>query len=554
MFTLSHILNKSSIVKILKSAIILYVVFFSVRYAGEMIVQYAQRSIFDLLAFISIWLFSCTALLLISMRKNTFLKVFAVLFLGFFSLLLDLHYVILEDALNFESLMHVWSERSFFMDAYDMYRHLAIMPLVRFLLFLTASFLPVENTELPKWNRKIPATVLLSILLMFNFTSRIDGDGIKGIPSQLSFVPFFISLAHTYLTYTVSPREEVTIPLNGSTQIDKIILIVDESVAGDFIDLTVNRGTTPYMLSIQDRIVNFGLALSSYNSSSQSNAILRMGIGLDEFMGPNGKNLFSNPFIWQYAHTAGYETTFMDVQVTKIKKYQNYMDNLEAEHIDNINMEIEDDHEAALILRDIIKKPGKQFVYLVKEGAHFHYEIRYPENQKIFTPTLEKGELPMDMQRVVNSYKNVVKWSVDEFYKILLSDISLKNTLIIYTSDHGQDFANSNGTAVFYGRNRNAKPPEVLVPMMVITDNKEIKQSFKKAISYNIHRTMHFQIFPTILFMMGYNQKVVREKYTATLFDRIPEIVGFFQGNLKYGKRSVVPVDQDLTKYIYKQK
>ncbi len=42
------------------------------------------------------------------------------------------------------------------------------------------------------------------------------------------------------------------------------------------------------------------------------------------------------------------------------------------------------DHAAAWKIRELINSPGKKFIYLVKSGAHFHYENTYPDSQRIF--------------------------------------------------------------------------------------------------------------------------------------------------------------------------
>ena len=191
-----------------------------------------------------------------------------------------------------------------------MYGKYAVFPVLRFILYCIISFFPIMGLNVGLSMRKAGAVLLISMLIIFQIALRIDGRGVDGMPAQIAPLPFFVSMLKVTFEYKVKPRKEVEIPISDVGKIDNIVVIVDESIRGDFIDINYVRKTTPYLLSIKNRIINYGIAMSSYNRSSGSNAILRMGIGPEEFKSPDGRNLFTNPLIWQYARKAGYQGIF----------------------------------------------------------------------------------------------------------------------------------------------------------------------------------------------------------------------------------------------------
>lgn len=543
------------ILALLKVSTIILIMYISTGSVFSVAKEYFEESTLQFLYFILIWIVSVFAVIGFAFKKNSTSKIIIVILFGISGFLLDLHYTILGDCITAESISFLWNEKSYASEAFAMYWHLGLWPLVRVIVFLCASFIPIQNDVKIFSGFKRSIALFLNIIFIFEVSARIDGKGIAGLPVHASLVPFFAGMSIIVLEYTIKPRKEVTIPITSEPKIDNIIVIVDESIRGDFIDLNYNRNTTPYLLSIKDQIINYGLATSSYNRSNGSNAILRMGIGPEEYYSIKGRNLFSNPFIWQYAHKAGYETVYIDAQKNI---YHNYMNDEEAAHIDifintnNLNEKGCTDHAAAIKIRELIKLPGKKFIFLVKHGAHFHYENSYPDSQRIFTPVMDKGIPTRNREKLVNSYRNAIRWKVNEFFKILLTDISLKNTIIIYTSDHGQNLFDDkkNDTNLLHGRSKNSIPQEAIVPMLVFTHNEIVKKQFSQMVLVNFNKCTHFQIFPTTLYLMGYDKDMVVEKYYKTLLYPMTEVVGYFEGNVRYGKHNYKKVDPDLTKYI----
>ncbi len=186
---------------------------------------------------------------------------------------------------------------------------------------------------------------------------------------------------------------------------------------------------------------------------------------------------------------------------------------------------------------DYLKQPGKTFIILNKYGLHFPYFRSYPKEYNIFTPALEQGEPMNDREKALNSYMNGLRWAVDDWFKDLLTESGdFQRYVIIYTSDHGQNIVDD-GTLATHCRPR-ANRFEGLVPMMVFSNAPEILERFKAAQVTGHDKTSHFQVFPTLLQLAGYNDSWVRSHYGASLDEPPGTSPEFFQGDL-HGRGSV---------------
>ncbi len=285
------------------------------------------------------------------------------------------------------------------------------------------------------------------------------GMGSNGMPVQ--YVPMAFAAVvgvERMLVPPVPPRAGVALAHTGRAPLGKIIVIMDESIRGDFLDVNASTGVRSNLLQAGDSLVNFGVASSQANCSEESNVSLRYGATKANYL----RDLSVNPSIWEYAKKAGYSTTYVDAQRHN-GNLQNFMTDLERSHIDRFIQLDEQvtpaqrDLEIARRLRQFIDEPAANFMYVNKMGCHFPYAGKYPEAERRFTPSMDqtyfgnRGDLlvsrpfgdkwgPQERLRFVNSYKNCVGWNVGKFFELLLSGADLRNTLIVYTSDHGQDF------------------------------------------------------------------------------------------------------------------
>ncbi len=338
-------------------------------------------------------------------------------------------------------------------------------------------------------------------------------------------------------------RAEVAYSGPLDAQVEKIILIVDESIRADILGINgFKKDTTPYLRSLKTGSVNFGLAAASSNCSDYSNLVLRTGVRKEEIPDFNQMSL-KTPSIWQFTRKAGFYNVYLDAQSEEEwANYQNFMNEHEVSFVDKLirvrqKTAYESDGVASEKLMEYLTQPGKTFIILNKYGMHFPYFRSHPKEYDIFTPVLNPGEPMNDREKSLNSYMNGIRWSVDDWFKGLLSESGeFKHYVIIYTGDHGQNIVDD-GTLATHCRPR-ANRFEGIVPMMVFSNVPEILERFKAAQVASYDKTSHFQIFPTLLGLAGYEEPWVKSRYGVSLGEPPDTSPEFFVGDL-HGRGSV---------------
>ncbi len=357
--------------------------------------------------------------------------------------------------------------------------------------FAVLALPPVPNSEKVKrwltrlaWVPALPVAAIVAIVLVK------EGGGSEVLPTQfaplsvgavvisrvaLNPLPQRQAVSWTWRgpfaaaaprAQSVPPRS----PIVHAADVRRIVILVDESLRGDYIDWKLGNPYTPELAQLKDKIVDFGPAASGGNCSHYSNAILRFTAARDGL----GRKLLTNPTIWQYAKKAGFRTVFIDAQAGFNRnpgKLQNFMTAEETRDMDGFYALDEaipppklDDNLLDITLREL-KSDKPVLIYANKNGAHFPYDRGYPDAATL-VPSDHERDGEGQHKRRVNSFRNVVNWSVDRFFKRLFEEAALKDTVIIYTSDHGQNF---NPARLTHCTVEDPDPREGLVPLFVIT-------------------------------------------------------------------------------------
>jgi len=511
---------------------------------------------FPLVVFLGIWAVALAAILYVAFTPNEGARIFWVTLIGLSTLLGETYFLIMQEQLTVAALDEMWEQMTVAAidEVWDpglangrtsaFYHHYNLRALMATAVLVTGLLIPPPPVRKLKHRifSLVPLIPCLLLTGLIYYVAASRGNEIKGMPSQFYNLGLF-----TIYTLSDSPsmeKSEVEIPLQEPSDLQHIILIVDESVSGDFIDLNVPRGTTPYLGSSASSIMNFGLALSASNCSKASNAIMRLGAN-PETLGKEGHSILNNPSIWNYAAVAGFETNFIDAQYLT-ESNQNYMNDVERGLIDHhlaISHETKieyRDYEVIDRLREIMSRPTPQFVYINKLGAHFPYRRRYPKEETVFTPAMEPFESISSRERLVNTYKNAIRWSVDHFFQTLFETIDLANFVIVYTSDHGQNLLDD-GKPDTHCRRTNQTLNEAVVPLLVWTDHAGLQAKFRQSVLKNHNAASHFEIFPTMLVLFGYPAEAVRLRYHQSLFEEIDTPLGFTIGPItgRFGRRPV---------------
>jgi len=497
---------------------------------------------FPLVIFLGIWIAALIAIFYIAFTPRTSERVTWSVLICLAVLLGETYYLVTEDRLTVEALDAMWSPGLITIDIVAFYGKYFLKALASTAPLLIGLLIPLQTARMLRW-RGLAVIPMVPYLLLSGLIYHVGASGgleTRGMPSQF-LIPGVLSV----FAVSNSPsfeKLEVEIPLSESPGLKHVILIVDESVSGDFIDLNVPRGTTPFLVSQAGSVANFGLAVSASNCSNASNAILRLGANPDT-LGAGDDGILSNPSIWKYAKKADFETSFIEAQYIS-EGHLNFMNRTELGLIDNILTYSRDSdksqRDARLVgqISNILSRSTSQFVYVNKYGAHFPYQNSYPESETVFQPAMQSYETTEDRERLVNSYKNAIRWSVDRFFEKLLDQIDLSNSVLIYTSDHGQNLLDD-GKPTTHCRRSQETLFEAVVPLLVWTGNEQIAQKFGLAALQNHNSASHFEIFPTILQLFGYDPDIVKQRYHQNLFEIIDEPLGFTSGPVmgRFGKQ-----------------
>lgn len=377
------------------------------------------------------------------------------------------------------------------------------------------------------WVPAVPVALIAAIVLIK------DGGGSQVTPRQFQTLALWLVAGSKVAAAEVPARGVVTWTPDRPAAVKSIVLLVDESLRADYIDWRAGNPFTPVMAAERRRFVDFGQAASGGNCSNYSNAILRLGASRTDVVG----SINSSPSIWQYAKRAGFRTVFIDGQSGFIKnpgRLQNFMTMQEASDIDEFvtfdeGVPLPDlDFRVLAEIRKRLASPEPVFIYANKNGAHFPYDEGYPEAEAMFRPTVaETGDTSSRVR--VNSYRNVIRWSVDGFFRDLFSTVDLARTAIVFTSDHGQAFADGHLTHCSV---ESPDPREGLVPLLALTGDERLQARFAEGARLNARRASHFAITPTLLDLMGYPASEVRARYGPSLFERAEAEPAFTSGDI----------------------
>ncbi|MDR1518621.1 MAG: sulfatase-like hydrolase/transferase [Planctomycetota bacterium] len=312
-----------------------------------------------------------------------------------------------------------------------------------------------------------------------------------------------------------------------------IIFIVDESVGGKYLGINgYPSNTTPFLESMQGEFFNYGQCCSAANLSQNSNLVLVSGLTKNQLPDRN-QAVMRQPSIFAYAKKAGFQTYYLDVQGYSRgnsiypRDFADFtMQKIQAKHF------FDRDIQSVVHLRNLIDQSEEPtFTYVLKAGIHYGYENKIP-------PAYYPDALP-ERGHVPELYHRAIRWTVDEFFTSLERAMRGKDVLVVYTSDHGQNFL-GDGSAP-HGAGQNAPIDQANVPLIIWPFSEKVRQAFEGCGGYVPEmrdRAWHFQFFPTLLQLFGYRSDDVVKRYGDGLFQKPPEKRFFVSGKLfdEFGK------------------
>ncbi len=326
------------------------------------------------------------------------------------------------------------------------------------------------------------------------------------------------------------PRDDLPAFQASQRPLDSIIYVIDESVRGSNLSLNgYPRATTPFLQSLETRglLKNLGIGVAAGTFSYISNAYLMTG---HNAFPDDGFRTARNPTLFDYAKKMGYETIYIDIDhgylstLVKaagdgpVRSLDRWMTgrSFEERHVD---LEATKDLGIARFLSGLLNERGGYFIVVNKKGLHFQYRNRYPDDEAsaIWKPVMEASE-PIDpgatgREKLVNTYDNGIRFQVDEFFRVLISETTNRNYVILYTSDHGQTLAEQGQVYT------HMKPDEVIVdvPGFFVSGERYSRKGLLADIPPGI-RVSHLNHFATVLDLMGVPDSLRVRPYDKSIF------------------------------------
>lgn len=488
---------------------------------------------FSVLLFGAMFLALTLALYLTAYIRQALIRHLFALAMFVSAVFFDVYTRVTADYLNYSDFLSLVYSGGFIQEAAYQYRDAILRSVFSGLLLLFGIGLKPRHTLIVPNALRVAAPVC-GVLLLSAVLFLRAGEGARGLPIMFTPLAYLNLFAYEALHNTVGPREPVTLARNAQAIGHDIVLIIDESISGNYLDINAPFGVHSNLKQAPAGvdIFNYGYAASIANCSADTNVTLRFGGTRADYMRINS----TLPSIWQYAKNAGLSTVYIDAQRTA-GNLQNLMTDSEKKDIDQFiqfdQTSVRDrDMAAAAKLIDLLNDGKPELVVINKVGAHFPVHDKYPDAFMAYRPTLPRGQFtevadtgerngfngqPDDWVLYRNAYKNTLLWNVGEFFSRVFAQADLSNALLIYTSDHGQDLHERGNPGLNTHCGGDPVEEEGLVPLVVIQGSQLQTPDWTAQLAANKDRSSHYNIFPTLLQLMGYDLAGIEAVYGKPL-------------------------------------
>lgn len=490
------------------------------------------------------------ALLLSAYIRQTFVRHLFALIFFISAVFFDIYAKVTADYLTYSNFISLIYSGGFIQEAAYQYREVIFASVASGLL------LPVGIALKPRQRLPLPGYVLATapvfgVVLLSAVLFVRAGEGARGLPIMYTPLAYLNLFAYETAHDTVGPREVVRLSRQPQAVGHDIVLIIDESISGNYLDINAPFGVHSNLKEPRPGvdIYNYGYAASIANCSADTNVTLRYGGTRSDYRRINS----TLPSIWQYARQAGLRTVYIDAQRTG-GLLQNLMTDLERKDIDEFvqfdQTSVRDrDMAAAQKLIELLNDAQSELVIINKIGAHFPVHDKYPDDFMTYRPALPRGHYvevadtgsrdgfngqPDDWALYRNAYKNTLLWSVGEFFSRIFVQADLSNAVLIYTSDHGQDLHERGNPGLNTHCGGDPVEEEGLVPLVVIQGSDLRTLDWQTALAGNKDHSSHYNIFPTMLQLMGYDLAAIEPVYGKPLSEPTQDDFTF---NIRFNAR-----------------
>ena len=158
---------------------------------------------------------------------------------------------------------------------------------------------------------------------------------------------------------------------------------------------------------------------------------------------------------------------------------------------------------------------GQNLLILHTYGSHFHYEERYTDEFRKFTPICKKKKFLTDMSHCslaerIDSYDNTILYT-DYFIKSIIDRLRDKKALVIYTPDHGESLGE--GGRFLHGTYNAGE--QIAVNMVFWASDKYIAafpEQVKNLRKLQNNAILHDHLFHSILGCSGIKSNIIEDQ------------------------------------------
>jgi glucan phosphoethanolaminetransferase (alkaline phosphatase superfamily) len=488
---------------------------------------------------------SLLTMVAVAFNRNLLVRIVWGLFTGVSAGFVTAFGVTNHSSLELFELISLWNSVSGIGAAASFFTFALTIGTAVFLANFCAFILPPDNrfVMVRSWHVNWAAAPLLPIsfiaFLFWNFAGTIY----FWPPAQYGTLSLTGLMWFSQYTHPIPSRDNVTWKPEFQQQKKNIVLLMDETLRGDYIDLQPDNPFTPKLAKLAGQLVNFGLASSAADCSHYSNSMIRFGVSRKDLRGSADRN----PTLFDYAKKAGYRTVYINAQtVSRGVALMNFMTAKEMESIDayypvtDVPVFQADEELANYIAKELNGK-DPVFIYANMLGSHFPYDWGYPKAEvKFYSKTSELGD---SVTARIASYRNAIAWSVDHFMERLFAISNMSNVTLLFTGDHGESFNLSKSPHCQSG---DIEPIVGVVPLLVYASDPKLRGAFAAGATKSWGKPSHFMIAPTLYQLMGYSKSDITKNYDENLFDGTTRDSNFLNGdvyNFFGGKTRSIHVD-----------
>lgn len=224
-----------------------------------------------------------------------------------------------------------------------------------------------------------------------------------------------------------------------------IVLIIGESARGDHFSLSgYKKETNPLLKQENNNLIYFKNVTSCYPLTRVAVPCMITRATRENTHSSDKETSFISIF-----KSLGFYTTWLGMQGTYTVIDAPYFDLARESNKSllvgtDVDMFSSNDSSLFPFIDQFFKEhqTGKNLLVLHTYGSHFHYEERYTDEFREFTPICFKKQFLTDMNHCsneerINSYDNSILYT-DYFIKKTIDHLRDKNAIVIYSPDHGE--------------------------------------------------------------------------------------------------------------------